>query len=850
MSNARARAVDNCVPAVIFSESAGVNPRPTGCEFVDAGTDRMEAAKMARIRSKCLTRPWAQKVPYSRGSATYSPAASIKLLLCAVCCALTAVASAQIFEGQVLLPDSLGPLPGKIHVAFDDESSPPRMFLGSEDGDVLVVNTLTCEKLARVRTGPVAGLCYSPPHNKLYVSKKGRDTVAVVDCSAYEVVATFRVSGLPTSLIYNGVTDRVYCGARHLKVIDCALDTVVDTVDIYGTDANFALDTAHNKLYVGTLDAFKVLDCSSDSVISSIAGLRRAEAVCLQPTAGKVYVAAGESLFALSTESDSVVYRQRFDTLTPQLACDPEHNRVYYTYRSNVIALDCARDSVVWTADLWARAIGLAAVPAQDKLYMTLNGLAYSTNYVLDGATGQTLQAFELGDVPHYSAAANRVLIITEWHAVTVLDCTNDTVVGVMPLLAYITSMCMDSADNKLYFSSAVGGGRGYVGTVDCSSGKVKSQSIACHRPGWLTHNSVNNRLYCSGDSSIFVFDCTADTVVKVIPIGGSAVTMNWHPLLNKLYAVVVSSETVQVVVIDCATDTIAKTLGLRHSQYAFALSFLASDYNQFWVFNDYGHVVVDCLRDSIVTDTFTLGGNCWSVCYSPNDRKVYAVRNRGLYVVDMDTRLPIDSLPTPPSGWPRQAYCATRAGKVYWVIQNSPGPDSVFAVDTQIDSIVSRFAVPFTTGGVCEDRTGDYVYFASGDLVVVDTRADSVVSGVHLPLGTEFLIRNSETNRLYVAGLGDSVIQVVYDSVIVAGMQAGPDGFAQAARARTLVCRSEPLRCTAAGVLFDASGRRVAVLQPGLNDIGRLMRGVYFVREASGVKREASSVQKVLVVR
>ena len=53
-----------------------------------------------------------------------------------------------------------------------------------------------------------------------------------------------------------------------------------------------------------------------------------------------------------------------------------------------------------------------------------------------------------------------------------------------------------------------------------------------------------------------------------------------------------------------------------------------------------------------------------------------------------------------------------------------------------------------------------------------------------------------------------------------------------------------------AIGDLFYISGRKVMVLLPGANDVRHLAPGVYFVREASGVKREASSVRKVVVTR
>jgi hypothetical protein len=53
-----------------------------------------------------------------------------------------------------------------------------------------------------------------------------------------------------------------------------------------------------------------------------------------------------------------------------------------------------------------------------------------------------------------------------------------------------------------------------------------------------------------------------------------------------------------------------------------------------------------------------------------------------------------------------------------------------------------------------------------------------------------------------------------------------------------------------ARGELRDISGRKVAELHPGANDVRSLAPGVYFVRPPSGVEREASGVTKVVVTR
>ena len=218
-----------------------------------------------------------------------------RLLLCAMALGvlLASSASAQILEGQILLPDSLGPLTGKTHVAFDEIPSHPRMFIGGEDGNVLVMDAFTGKRLARISTGPVSALVYCPPRNKLYVATKDGNGVVVADCGSYEVIRQVPNPSPVTGLCYNPRTDRVYCAALPMKVIDCASDIVVDSLMVNGVGASCALDEAHNKLYVGAKDALKVIDCSFDSVAADIDEIQHTRALCFQPTAGKVYAAAG-----------------------------------------------------------------------------------------------------------------------------------------------------------------------------------------------------------------------------------------------------------------------------------------------------------------------------------------------------------------------------------------------------------------------------------------------------------------------------------------------------------------------------------------------------------------------------
>lgn len=501
------------------------------------------------------------------------------MLICAVVLValLASSARSQVLDGQILLPDSLGPLPGKTHVAFDEDPDHPRMFIGSDSGDVLVVNSLTGERVARMETGPVKSICYCPAHNKLYISLVNAYSVVVLDCNTYQTITELQIGTLVTGLLYNPIVDRVYCATWHVQVIDCASDRVVDSLMVYCRKCHLALDSLHNKLYVGSTDTFRVVDCDADSIVANIPELQGAQAVCYVPSIpdNKVYVAAGESLFAVRVKTDTVVYRQRFvDTLYAQLACDPVHDRVYYSYWGHLIALDCVTDSIIWNDEAWARIIGLTASPVEDKVYALLSGLDVTFAYSLEGSTGRDLQGFYYtgyGSIP-YSVGLDRVFLIPDGAAqVRAIDCRADTIATITPLkpdIGYLpNSACVDTSDNKLYFSAWVSG----IGVVDCRTNKVKSYVYPSRKryefqPQALAYDSHDEKLDHSSDSSIFVLDCKTDTLVKEMFIGGRSVRLAWHPGLNKLYAYSYIQHVPGLVAIDCARDTVIQVLSLPDS--------------------------------------------------------------------------------------------------------------------------------------------------------------------------------------------------------------------------------------------------------------------------------------------
>ena len=502
---------------------------------------------------------------------------------------------------------------------------------------------------------------------------------------------------------------------------------------------------------------------------------------------------------------------------------------------------------MIWCEGVTAPALGLAPDPEHDKLYALLRGSGPALPRVLDGATGQVLRVFHWSadSSLFYSAAANRAFLTWNGNEVTAVDCDAGTIVGVTPLAPNIIDACLDSVGNRLYFTA----GRSGVGIVDCASGKVRGYARASDRLRQLAFNSRDDKLYCSSDSSIFVLDCRVDSFVKTIPIGGWTHTMNWLRTLNKLYALA-SADTDKLVVVDCAGDTVVKE---HRSVSANCSMLVCPELNQLWLIHG-GYKVVDCLRDSLLDDTWVLS-NCKAADYDTASHRAYLAGDNIMYVVDMETRQPVDSVLLPHS-YNRGAYgvlCAGRAGRAYWTwFGGAPyDPDTTAVVDIRCDSIVSRLLVPFFSAGTSDDRSGDYVYFSGyHEIVAADARTDSVVSSVAHPVSTQFLFPYRAINRFYAVGLTDSVIQVVYDSVIFADVQESPIA-PWVARPQSILSRTSPLLSSTAVILFDASGRRVAFFRNGSNDISHLAPGVYFLREPRTYDgRAEGTIRKVVITR
>jgi DNA-binding beta-propeller fold protein YncE len=800
-------------------------------------------------------------------------------LLCALALVtlLASPAYSQYVETSIKLPDTLGPLGGPYHLAWDENPAHPRLYIGgeSDSGGVIVAEAITCKRLARVRTGPVKALYFVPPARKLYVAGLNIDSVLVVDCATNQVTSAINAAGVVPVMQYNVRNDRLYCGGDSITVIDCDEDSVVHTIAVAAS--SFAYDSATNKLYAGSNGPLAVVDCASDSVVAFLSEVSAATALCLNPTARKVYATTIHTLFAIRVAGDSIVAQVAFDSLKPLLACDPVRNRVYCTYHRNDwghwSSIDCSADTVLLSCLTSYPLTFLACNSSRDMLYVFLR-TACDEVVMYNATTGEFLSSILLDGVPRgggWSQTLGRLYCLPNSDGtgyslclLSSIDGAGDSIAGVVPLTVRAEHIALDTAHNRLYFSYG-STACGCVGTIDCAQNVVTSYVYGGASPYEICYNPNNNRLYWrSGGRSMTVYDCSTDTKVRTLSASGDVGGMRVHPGLNKLYVFsYVNGVGSAIDVVDCDADSVTGVIA-TDCEYFTELLLVPED-NTLWCLGPWSVAVIDCLGDSIVAvapDTF---GTLSDACACPEARRIYVGESECAWSVNMDKPGEVDALHARMPGFSDMRFLnIPGAHKVYWTANYSPTSARLFVIDTKTSTLVDSLWLNRNVSDMCLDHTGRYVYCvprSSFDTTatVLDAWGDSVVSRFMLPpmivAEKDALAANRATNRIYVTQHDEythgNEIPVIRDSIVVGLVEQGAATISVRSGEPTLLRRGTPLQVSTDAELWDATGRRAAVLKSGPNDISLLAPGVYFIRQGLGTRGEGlGKTRKVVVTR
>ena len=180
----------------------------------------------------------------------------------------------------------------------------------------------------------------------------------------------------------------------------------------------------------------------------------------------------------------------------------------------------------------------------------------------------------------------------------------------------------------------------------------------------------------------------------------------------------------------------------------------------------------------------------------------------------------------------------------------------------TVIDGATNQVIATVTVVGDWPQALGynpqnNRVYCANyGSVTVIDGATNQVLRTIGVREYAVALCHNPVQNRVYVVNCYGSCISVLRDSM-PPGVAELPSSEVRTTNTATIVRGSLLLTEAVGGKrlavnahLLDVSGRKVLDLKPGPNDVQALAPGVYYARGASAVKREASSVTKVVITR
>ncbi|MBM3332949.1 hypothetical protein FJY68_14075 [candidate division WOR-3 bacterium] len=764
----------------------------------------------------------------------------------------------------VLWPSCIASNPdaGKVYVSgeYDDRTR------NGLDAYVVVIDPRTNERVARIAVPEnVSHLCYNPVAKKLYATHchwgvAGR--MSVIDGFTNQVTATIAFDSGPGQLCCNTVNGKMYVtsewvGDPSVTVIDGVGDSVIRWTAAGG--GAMAFDSVGNKLYClaseGGQSAVVVIDGIGDTVLTTVPTPLYPTNIAVNAAARRVYVCgtATLELVVLDADADTVLALIPGGSNVEQSLCFNElRNELYCPGPTGdtVLAVDCSGDTVVrrYTIGVGYEPGSVLCLPEQDLLFCVAHA-DQATLRVLDLATGNVVHSevmsswkmflVDRGEGKFYSVNRSK-------HDVTVIAANGGPLTSAKITVGNAYSpICWASRVNKLYVGDACNGN---VHALDCASGAVRTILPHGQFVSALCYDSLDNKLYVADDAeSLHVIDCTTDSIIAAVRTGPSPRQMAYVPRHNRIYC---ANESGSMTVIDCRSDLPVRTIPLT-----------GSPKNPLYnperdevlvpcrpVYNEHFVAVVDCSTNSWV-DTLMYKASCPIYCQSVGKIYMVGVSSPEIAVLDAGSDSMVAAIP----GVIGSNGCTNETDRKVYMAHAVFG-SLVAVVDAEADTLTSVITSIVNPFSVTHDVLNDKMYITSGTepgrVFIMDGPTDSILDSIpvsgHRP---GVAVWNSRDGRMYVANAYSGSISVFRDSLIPGIQEAVP-----APRAKGIGTIMRQLGLPAGlrqADIYDISGRRVARLSPGSDKAERPAPGVYFVRgRVTEDGRPGASVRKVVVTR
>lgn len=330
--------------------------------------------------------------------------------------------------------------------------------------------------------------------------------------------------------------------------------------------------------------------------------------------------------------------------------------------------------------------------------------------------------------------------------------------VGDRPMFA-----CWSEQSNKVYVSNYYGDN---MTVIDGVNNRVLGSVPVGNGPANILHVPSRNEVVVSPDlnNNMRIVDCATDRVVASLYIRQSATGMVWSPVNNRVY---VAANNVGVVVLDMASHTVAKTIGLGGGR-AQRICYNATG-NKVYVTTFDGRVhVINCATNTVVK-ALTLSTGLGDLVWNSRKNRVYVTNYTTGMVTVIDGTT--DSVSKMINAWPvanPSLACYDPTHDRVWIAGNG-----VVRIDCSQDDWVGYY----TPAGQCPqslyyNALDDKVYCAnwgSGNVTVIDAASCDVVATVPTGAGSYGFCHNTTNDKLYVPNENSDNVTVIAGSGIAA---------------------------------------------------------------------------------
>ena len=489
-------------------------------------------------------------------------------------------------------------------------------------GNVTVWNTTSNQMQSEIPVGnaPIA-IAYDSQDGRVYVVNNGDNTVTVIDTSTNRAIASILVGSKPSAIAFDPTNGNMYVaesGANAVTAIDTATDTTGATIGTGSYPYGCAFDPANGDLYVADTTAANVtvINVALGSVVKTIHVGTDPYGVAYDPSSGNVFVAnfGNSNVSVISGTSNSVVNSIATGPSPENLVDDPVdgivdagnmngHNiteirtsgtgsvlgtvtlpvnqfpeAMAYDNSTGIVYVPNAYGGNMSLIDETTRTVlsvvSLAAWPGLIT-YNPHNGLFYALDVSSDEDYAVNMSSHHIVATPRvgYLATTTQVQVpdvsngnvfVSLYGAgnMTVISGTSNQVIANIPNVPLPEGGAYDPANGYLYVSND--GKYGNITVLDAVTNSYVSTISTGNKwgLGGIAYDPSNQLLYAcdNGDNNLTVVDTTSNSVVALIPIGGSCTVPFYDSQNGLLYTVMTNLDRLSVV--NTTTKTVVATMG------------------------------------------------------------------------------------------------------------------------------------------------------------------------------------------------------------------------------------------------------------------------------------------------